>query len=84
MPKNIVFCGHCASEKGWKRPVVRVSSKPCDICGGFDAIRERRVHPVTGKERIKTIKLNNFEHRADMLPGTPEEMKLSANPVMGQ
>jgi len=77
MARIITFCGHCAQKNGWKRPVVRVSKKECDICGSFDAIRKRTRHPRTGEYEIKTVKLDNFEHRADMLPGTPEEGKLS-------
>jgi len=77
----IVFCGNCANEKGWKRPVVRVSKKPCDICGGFDEVNERRINRRTGAVEIKLRRFDNFEHRADMLRGTPEEQRLSTTPV---
>jgi len=73
MARMIVFCGNCAANNNWPRPSVRVTTDPCQICGSWDAIRKRKRHPRTGVISIEVVKLNNFEHRASMLPGTPEE-----------
>lgn len=76
MPRMIVFCATCARQNNWKRPVARTSTKACDLCGSWDAIRKRKRNPRTGEVTVEVVKLNNFEHRADMLPGTPEEAQL--------
>jgi len=72
----IVFCAHCAGQKGWPKPSIRVTKDPCDICGGHDFIMQRKLHPRTGQPIIKKIELKNFEHDAKFLPGTAAEAKL--------
>lgn len=73
---TVVFCRHCAKERGWRIPSVRVTTDPCDICGGHDQIGERRIHPRTRREVVKYKDLKNFEHDARFLPGTRQEAKL--------
>lgn len=72
MARTVVFCEHCRNENSWPKPVVRVTMDPCDICGGWDAYRKRQRHPRTGEPIDRVVKMKNYEHRADMLPGTPE------------
>jgi hypothetical protein len=79
--KQIVYCGHCGKERNWPRS-IRVTTDACSICGSWDAIRKRRIHPRTGQAEIQVVKLNNFMHRADMLENTPEERQRQ-NPVGG-
>lgn len=76
MPRNIVFCGTCAGNKGIKKPVVRVTQRACDYCGSWDAIRKRTMHPRTGEVKIEKVKLRNFEQDARFIPDTPEESNL--------
>jgi hypothetical protein len=72
---TVVFCEHCR-HSNWNKPSIRVTSDPCDFCGGWDAIRKRKVNPRTGKVTVKVEKLKNFEQDARMLPGMPEEAAL--------
>lgn len=71
---SVVFCDHCRREKGWLKPSIRVTRDPCDICGGHDQIRKRRM--INGKENIKTVNLLNFEHDERFLVGTRAETAL--------
>jgi len=72
----VVFCAACAAQKDWSRPSIRVTSDPCDFCGGWDAYRTRKTNHVTGKSEIKVTKLKNFEHDERFLPGTAAETRL--------
>lgn len=70
----VVYCDDCRRKREWPKPSVRVTTDPCEICGGHDAYRTRKV--VNGEEIIRTVKLKNFEHDARFLVGTREETKL--------
>lgn len=73
---SVVFCDHCRREKGWRKPSLRVSRDPCDICGDWDAVRKRKVNPTTGRSRTVTVKLPNFEQDDKFLVGTSAEARL--------
>lgn len=73
---TIVFCGNCATEKGWPRPSVRTAEAACHLCGGWDAYRTRKFNPRTRQEEVATIKLKNFSHDAAFLIGTQQEARL--------
>jgi hypothetical protein len=77
----VVFCSTCAKDKGWPKPSMRTTSAPCDICGGHEKIRQRKINPRTGQPEIKVIELKNFEHDSRFLPGTQEEARLQ-EPLM--
>jgi hypothetical protein len=72
--RDVIYCSACGKDKDWPRN-VRITSDPCDICGSWDAIRKRRIDAIDGVV-VDVVKLNNFIHRADMLPGTTEESKV--------
>jgi hypothetical protein len=73
---TVVFCDHCRREKGWRKPSLRVTTDPCDICGGWDVYRKRKINPRTGQPQEKTEKLKNFEHDEKFLVGTQAEARL--------
>lgn len=71
-----VFCETCRQQKGWPKPVTRVTTEPCDFCGGWDQLGTRRRHPRTGEPIIRYKNLRNF-HQADIqLPGTAAEARI--------
>lgn len=72
----VVFCDHCRRDKNWPKPAVRVTTDPCDLCGGWDVYRTQKVNPRTGKQVVKTNKLMNFEQDDRFLPGTAAEARL--------
>lgn len=73
MPRTVVFCEHCRQRHDWPKPSIRVTTDPCDFCGGWDQIRQRKRNPRTGEPGpVKLVNLKNFEHDARMLEGTPE------------
>jgi hypothetical protein len=76
MAREVVFCKHCGQQRKWDIPSIRITKDACEICGGWDIIRTRKLHPRTGEAIIKTVHLDNFIQRADMLPNTPEENRL--------
>lgn len=78
MARVIVFCGHCASSKGWNRvkPPMRTTNDPCDVCGGHESYRRQRQNPRTGAIEIEVVPMKNFQHDARFLPGEPEETRL--------
>ena len=72
MARMVVFCEHCRKKNNWPKPSIRVTMDPCDGCDGWDAYRKQKRNPRTGEVREVVVKMKNYEHRADMLPGTPE------------
>lgn len=72
----VVFCGNCGKEKGWPKPSIRVTTDPCDICGGHESYRKRKINIKTGQPEITMVPLKNFEHDERFLPGTSAETRL--------
>ena len=72
----IVFCDHCRREKQWPKPSIRVTTDPCDICGGWDVYRTQKRDPVTHQPKVKMVKLKNFEQDERFLPGTAAEARM--------
>lgn len=76
---TVVFCRTCCHERGWDRvrPPMRTSESPCEFCGGFDQIRQRKRNPRTGvMGEPKLVNLKNFTHDDQFLVGMPAESKL--------
>jgi hypothetical protein len=53
---------------------LRVTKDACDICGGHDQYRKRRI--VKDKPVITTVNMLNFEHDERFLVGTKAETAL--------
>lgn len=75
-----VYCGSCARHRDLPRSAVRVSSEPCQFCGGYESQTTRR-RVGRNKDRVlqETIRLNNFDYPDRLINSMPGSFEAQAH-----
>lgn len=78
----MVYCGQCARQRDLPLSAVRVSTEPCNYCGGFESQQVRKHVGRPGVNRravVQTVQLNNFDYPDKLINSLPGSFEAQAH-----